>query len=78
MSNECEHDDPTVALFEFDKNRPQRLSFMGDMDANTGKQGEWCIRNLLGSDLEVAPSCDGHNPFKSVHMDEIYFQRVVQ
>ena len=50
---------------------------MGDMDAKTGKQSEWCIRNLLDSDLDVAPSCDSHNPFTSFKLDEVYFQKVV-
>jgi hypothetical protein len=42
---ECEHDDTNVARFKFNKNRPQRLSFIENVDPKTDKQEEWRIRN---------------------------------
>jgi hypothetical protein len=39
-SYECERDNPSVAVFKFDKNKPQRLSFVVDVDTKTGKQEE--------------------------------------
>jgi hypothetical protein len=40
VSDECEHDDPDLALFKYDKNKPQRLSFLRDIDVNIGKREE--------------------------------------
>jgi len=76
-SHECERDDPSVARFKFDKNNPHRLSFMGDIDTKTGKQEEWCIRNWVGSLLEVLPRCDSYNPFTNFTLHEVYFQEIV-
>jgi hypothetical protein len=74
---ECEHDDPNVARFKFNKDRPQRLSFIGNFDSKTGKQEEWCIRDWIGNKLQVVPDCNGDNPFTSYQMFEIYFLEIV-
>ena len=77
MGYECERDDPTVAFFNFDKNRPRRLAYMGDFNATNGEHEAWCIRNLLGSELDVVPSCNGYNPFKTIKLGEVYFHEIV-
>lgn len=74
---ECEHGDPDVAWFKFNKKRPQRLSYIENLDPKTGKQEEWCIRNWLGSQLQVVPDCDGNNPFSHFALPELYFLEVV-
>jgi hypothetical protein len=50
---------------------------MGDIDTKTGKQEEWCIRNWVGSLLEVLPKCDSYNPFTNFTLREVYFQEIV-
>jgi hypothetical protein len=74
---ECEHDDPDVARFKFNKNRPNRLSFIENVDQKTGKQEEWCIRNWIGDQLQVVPDCDGNNPFSNFELPEVYFLEIV-
>ncbi len=56
-SYECEHDNPNLALFKYDKNKPQRLSFLGDIDMKTGKREERCIRNFFANSIQVEPTC---------------------
>jgi hypothetical protein len=74
---ECEHDDPDVAHFKLNKDRPQRLSFIGNIDPKTGKHEEWCIREWAASRLEVVPDCKANNPFTSYQMTEMYFLEIV-
>jgi hypothetical protein len=76
-SYECKHDDPNVARFKFNRNRPQRLSFIANVDSEPEKQEEWCIREWLGSQIQVVPDCDGNNPFSTLKMFEVYFLEVV-
>jgi hypothetical protein len=70
-------DDPNVARFKFNRNRPQRLSFIANVDSEPEKQEEWCIREWLGSQIQVVPDCDGNNPFSTLKMFEVYFLEVV-
>jgi hypothetical protein len=55
-SDECEYDNPNLALFKYDKNKPQRLSYL-NVDVNRSKKEEWCIRQYFASDVRVAPTC---------------------
>ena len=56
-SDECEYDSPNLALFKYDKNKPQRLSYLGSVDVNKSKTEEWCIRQYFASNIRVAPKC---------------------
>ncbi len=56
-SDECERDNPDLALFKYDKRKPQRLSFLGDVDVNTGNREEWCIHHWYANTIQVAPMC---------------------
>ncbi|CAF1446367.1 unnamed protein product [Adineta ricciae] len=75
--HECNLTDPTVARFKFDKKRPQRLSYIENGGSTTKKQEEWCIREWMGSQIEVVADCDGNNPFLPAKMFEVYFLEVV-
>jgi hypothetical protein len=74
---ECEHNDPNVARFKFNKTRPQRLSSIANVDPKTDKQEEWCSRNWAESQIQVAPDCNGNNPFTNFQLPEIYFLEIV-
>lgn len=76
-SYECDRDDPNVARFKLDKKRPQRLSFIPNVGSGTEKQEEWCIREWVGSQIQVVPDCDGNNPFATLKMFEVYFFEVI-
>lgn len=71
--HECEYDNPNVAHFKLNKNRPQRLSFIANVDLKTDKQEEWCIRNWVGYQLQVTPDCNSNNPFTTLQLPEVYF-----
>lgn len=74
-SHECEHDNPNLALFEYDKNKPQRLSFLGDIDMKTGKREKSCIRSFFASTIQVEPTCnDDSDPDAAF---ETYFHEVI-
>ncbi len=57
VSDECEYDNPNLAIFKYDKNKSQRLSYLRNVDVNTGKKEEWCIRQYFASNVRVAPTC---------------------
>jgi len=76
VSDECERNNPDLALFKYDKNKPQRLSFLGDIDINTGKREEWCIRHWLASVIQVAPTCIFY-PDHPNYVAEVFFHEVI-
>jgi len=55
-SYECDINNPNVAHFEYDKNQPQRLTFLED-DPKTSKKEEWCIRQRW-DEIEMVPICN--------------------
>ena len=55
-SYECERNISSVAFFQYDKNKPQRLVLL-ENDPETNKTEEWCIYESY-SDILVAPKCD--------------------
>ena len=55
-SYECERNISSVAFFQYDKNKPQRLVLL-ENDPKTNKTEEWCIYNSLG-DILIVPTCD--------------------
>ena len=57
VSDKCDHADPTLALFKYDKNKPQRLSFL-HVNSSTGHMEEWCVRKHYASNIQVVPECD--------------------
>jgi hypothetical protein len=57
-SDKCDRDNPALALFKYDKNKPQRLSFLAGVNVNTGHMEEWCIRKYYASTVQVAPKCE--------------------
>jgi len=59
-SYDCVHDHPNLALFKYDKNKPQRLTYLADVNMKTGKREEWCIRTYLDGTIQVHPVC--HSP----------------
>lgn len=75
--HECEYNDSNVALFKFNTNRPDRLSYIASIDPNTGKQEEWCIREWLGSHIHVVPDSADHKLFSWVRLFEVYFLEIV-
>jgi len=56
-SDKCEKDNPALALFKYDNNKPERLSFLGDVNPNTGNREEWRICHWLSGSIHVAPKC---------------------
>lgn len=74
---ECEPDNPNLALFKYDRNEPERLSFLGDVNQKTGKREELCIHNFLSSTIKVAPTCTDYLLYPSGELNETYFHEVV-
>lgn len=56
VSDKCDRGDPTLALFKYDKNKPQRLSFL-HVNSTTGHMEEWCVRKYYASTIQVVPEC---------------------
>lgn len=56
-SYHCDRNNPNLATFKYDKNKPQRLSYLAGVNVKTGKQDEWCICTFMGSILYVHPDC---------------------
>jgi hypothetical protein len=73
-SYECEITNPNVAFFTYDKNKPQRLSFL-ETDPNTNKTEEWCIRSYYASSIQVVPKC-GFDPLLEYQPPEAFFHEV--
>lgn len=63
-SYDCNHDHPNMAYFKYDKNKTQRLSYLGPIDGKTGTREEWCIRNFYDGTIHVHPAC---YPSKYIH-----------
>jgi len=64
-SDRCDRNDPNMAFFKYDKNKPERLSYLADVDAKTGKREEWYICISMGGILIVHSNCirpDYSNP----------------
>lgn len=59
------------------KKRPQRPSFVENVDLKTGKHEEWGIRHWIGNRLQVVTDCDSNNPFLNFELSELYFLEVV-
>jgi len=57
VSKQCERDNPDLALFKYDKNKQQRLSFIGNANKNVSHIEEWCIRQWYASVIQVASTC---------------------
>jgi hypothetical protein len=49
--------DTNMAIFKYDKNKPQRLTFVAE-DRQTGKKDEWCLRQWAYSGIHVTSKCD--------------------
>jgi hypothetical protein len=71
-SYDCERDNPNLALFKYDKNKSQRLSYLADIDMKTGKRAEWCIRNFSDGTIQVDVLC---SPFE--YVGETYFREAI-
>jgi hypothetical protein len=57
-SYDCERDNPNLALFKYDKNKRQRLTYLTDVNMKTGKREEWCIRTCIDDTIQVYPVCE--------------------
>ena len=75
-SYDCEPDNPNLALFKYDQNKPQRLSFLGDVNKTTGEREELCIRNFLVSTIQVEPTCTDDLLYPNGEVSETYFQEL--
>ena len=71
-SDDCERSNPNLALFKYDKNKPQRLSYLADVDVNTGKRAEWCIRTYLDGSIQVHPVCNTTLPTRETIFHEYF------
>jgi len=75
-SDECELDNPALALFKYDKKKPQRLSFFGHVDPKTGNREEWCIRHWFSRSIQVAPTCVYYSDLPEI-VAETFFHEIV-
>ena len=76
-SYECKNDNPNLAVFKYDKNKPQRLSFVANsVDMKTGGREEYCVRNYFASTIQVEPNCDEH-PYADEMIYEAYFHEFI-
>jgi len=67
----CETNKSNVPLFKYDKNKPQRLTFL-ENDPTIGKKEEWCIRGD-GSFIQVMPKSDV-DPVTSYEFEPIFHE----
>ena len=57
VSDKCDRGDPTLNLFKYDKNKPQRLSFL-HINSSTGRTEGWGVPKFYASNIQVMSECD--------------------
>jgi len=61
-----------MAFLKYDKNKPERLSYLADVDVKTGKREEWHICTTTGGSLAVYSNCTSPG-----YVDRILFRELV-
>jgi hypothetical protein len=73
-TSQCDANNSNVAIFKYDINKPQRLTFLAD-DPKTGKIDEWCISGWAFSGIQVTHKCD-FDPLLTYQDREPFFHEV--